>query len=95
MFHISTDKKIDGQNNISTFETIREQIDFHMTHISPILRLEIVEYIYPKLSEATVYNYSKQAVLRASDYIETTYHAVRTFMQLTQCYVCIRHFDDV
>ena len=80
MIHTSADKKVDGQHNILTHEAIREQTDFHVTHILPILRLEPMEYIYVKLREATVHSYSKQAVMSASDYIETTYHDVRIFI---------------
>ena len=45
---------------------MNEQNVFHMTHILPISRLKPIEYVYPKLSNATAYNQSKQAVMSAS-----------------------------
>ena len=48
--------------------------------IPPILRLVSMEYFYQKLSETTMYNYSKQAVMRASEYIETVHRDVRIFI---------------
>ena len=68
---------------------------FHVTHISPILRLESSKYSYRKLSDATVYNYSKQASSNASYYIETVYLDARILMQLTQYCVFIRRFYDL
>ena len=67
---------------------------FSYTRIPSILRFKPMEYFYPKLCDAIVYSYSKQAVMSASDYIETAYCDVRIFLQLTQCCVFIRHFDD-
>ena len=78
-----------------THEPIREHIAFHKAHIPSNLRLKLMEHFYPKLSDTTESNYSKQAVLRASDYIETTYWDVRILMQLTQCRVFIWHFNDI
>ena len=45
---------------------------FHMTQIPPI---EPMECFYPTifLSDTIVYNYSKEAVMSASDYVETSY----------------------
>ena len=74
---------------------MREKNAFYVTHISLISRLEPMEYVYPELSDVTAYSQPKQAVMSASDYIETTYHDVRIFMQLTQCCVFIRHLEGV
>ena len=52
---------------------MKEQNAFHVMHILSILRLEYMEYFYTKFSDATVHNYSKQAVTSVSDYIETAY----------------------
>ena len=52
-------------------------------------------YLFCKHSNAMAYSQSKQAVMSASDYIETAYHDVRIFMQLTQCCVFIRHLEGV
>ena len=59
---------------------MREQNAFHMTHVPPISRLEPTEYVKAKLSEATAYRQSKQAVRSASDYIDIVYRVVRMFM---------------
>ena len=56
-------------------------------------KIREVEYFYPKLSDATVYNYSKQVVMSASDYIQPVYRDVSIFMQLTQNCAFIRYFD--
>ena len=58
--------------NILTYEPMRQQNVFHV-----ILKLDPMEYFYPELSDATLYNYSKQAIKSASDYIETAYRDVR------------------
>ena len=42
-----------------------------------------MEHIYPKLSDAIAFSQQNQAVMSASDYIETVYPDVRIFMQLT------------
>ena len=76
-------------------KAVKGQNAFYVTHVSPISRLETMEYIYPKLSDVTVYCQSKQAVMNDSDYIKTEDRDVRIFMQLKQCCVIIRHFDDV
>ena len=94
MFHTSAKQKIHRKHIILRHEPLREQTAFHMMYILPILKLDPMEYFYPKLSATTVHNYSKQAVLSASDYIETAYRDIRIFLQLTQCCVFNRHFDD-
>ena len=68
-----------------------------MTHFPPILIVDYLEYFYLKtfLNDTTVYNYSKPAVMSASDSTETVYRGVRIIMQLMQCRVSIRNFDDV
>ena len=66
----SAELKVDGKHIILTHEPMGEQNAFHMMHIPPFLRLE---YFYLKLRES---NYSKQAVMSASDYIETAYRKV-------------------
>ena len=50
---------------------MREQNAFHVSHIPPILSLDFMKYFYPKLFEPTMYNYPKQAIMIALDYIET------------------------
>ena len=61
MIPASVEQKIGEKHIILKHEPMREQNASFMTHISPILRLEPLEYFYPKLSDATVYFYSKQA----------------------------------
>ena len=73
---------------------MRKQNTFHMMYDQSTLRLDTIEYVYPKISDAVAYRQSKQAVKSASDYIETRYSDVRIFMQQTQCNVFIRHFND-
>ena len=44
-----------------------------------------MEYFFSKLSDATMYDYSKQAVMNASDYTKTAFYVVKILMKLTQC----------
>ena len=68
MIHILKEQKVDEKHINLTFEPKLEKNDFHVTHIPLILKLEPTEYFYPKLNDATLYNYSKQAIMRTSDY---------------------------
>ena len=58
-----TQRSIDHFDAICLHRQIRkpviEQNAFHVTHISPISKLEPMEYVYPKLREPTAYNQSK------------------------------------
>ena len=74
---------------------MRVQNAFPVTHVPSISRLELIEHIYSEISDVKAYSKSKQAVVSASDVIETTYHYVRIFMQLRQCFVFIWHLDDM
>ena len=94
MIHTSTEQKVD-EKHLLTSVPMREQNVFHVTHIPSILRLKAMEYFYTKLSDATVYNYSKQAVMSASDYTERMYYDIKIVMQLKQYCVFILHFIDV
>ena len=40
IIHTLVEQKVDGKHTILTNESLREQNAFHMTHISPVLRLE-------------------------------------------------------
>ena len=60
-----------------------EQNAFHKTYISPVSKLGSIEYFYPKLCDTADNSQSKQAVMSASDYVETAYRNTRMFMQLT------------
>ena len=84
MIHTTAEQKVDGKHNILTYEPTRKHSVFHMMHILQILRAEPMEYFYSKIffSEATVNNYSKQAILSISDYIEIAHCNVKIFMQL-------------
>ena len=95
MIHTSVKQKVDGKHIILMFEAMNEQNAFYMKHIPPILRLEPMEHFYPIifLSEAKVHNYSKQAIMSTSDYIETAHHDVRIFMQQMQSCVFIQQFN--
>ena len=90
-------RKRKSMESISTYEPMREQDAFHMMHIPLTFRLQLKVYFYLTifLCDATVDNYSKHVVMGASDNIKTVYRNIRTLMQLTQCCVFIRHFDDV
>ena len=66
-----------------------------MMYVPPILRLEHMKYVYLKICVTAACSQSKQAIMKASDYIETAYHDARVFMQLTQCCVFMQHFDDI
>ena len=74
-----------------TYEPLGVRNAFHVKHISPILRLGSMESFY----NATVYNYSKQAVISNSVYFKAAYNIVRRFMQQMLCYSYIEHFADV
>ena len=64
---------------------------FHMMHIPPILRLEPKEYFYSNLSDATVYNYSKEAVMSVLDALRQ-----RSVIRATNAVLFfIRNFDDI
>ena len=97
MIDTSAEQKDEEQHIILKYEPMRKQNVFHGTHIPPILNLGVMEYFNPTifLSDATVYNYSKLAVMTTSDYIKTAYRDLKIFMQVTQCCVFIRHFIDV
>ena len=65
-------QKVDGkQLVIFTHQPMRVQNAFYITHILPVLKSEPMEYLYPKLGDATVHNNSDMS---ASDYIETEYY---------------------
>ena len=65
MIDTSAEQEIGEKYNfIFKYKPMKEQNAFRMTHILPILRLEHGIF-YPKLTDATVYNYSKQAVKNA------------------------------
>ena len=74
---------------------MRKQSAFHMMHVPPVSELEPMEYVYPKLSAAVGYSQSKQAVMSASNYTEIEYRNIRTFVQVMQRCVFVRHLDDV
>ena len=57
---------------------MREQNAFHVMYVPPISKLEPMKYIYP------------EAVMNASDYIETEYSDVSIFMQYC---ASIRHIQ--
>ena len=70
---------------------VRKNDDFHWTYVPPITRLEFVEYVDPKISDATAYSQSKQAVM-----IPLKQRIVIGYScKLMQWCVVIRHFDDV
>ena len=71
---------------------MREQNAFQMAHNLPILRSELMEYIYPKLFNATI---KKLSVMSASDYTDIECGDVQIFMQLTQGFVLMWNFDDM
>ena len=85
MIRTWAEQKIDGKYNILTYEPMREKNTFYITYIPLLLRLELMEYFYPKilLNDVTVYNYSKQIVMSASDYIDTANRDVRILIWLT------------
>ena len=74
MIHISKEQKIDRKHIFFSCEPLGARKAFHAMHILPVLRLELREYFY----HATVYNYSKQAVISISVYLKATY-SVRVF----------------
>ena len=79
MIHASAEQKVDGKNTILTRK--RMQNALHMTHIPQILRLEPWN-IFTNDVELM------QAVISASDYIETASSAVKIFMQLNATVLC-------
>ena len=58
-------------------------------------KIRAYEVCYSEFSDVTAYSQSKHAVVGTSGYIETVYHDVGIFMQLTQCCVFIPPLDDV
>ena len=66
-----------------------------MTYVPPISRLELMKFVYLKLSDVTPYSQSKQTVMSASDYTHKAYLDVRIVLQLMLCCVCMGHFIDI
>ena len=91
IIHTIVKHKVDGKHIIFTYESMTEQKVFHVTQIADFK----MEHFYSKLCDATVCNYSKQTVMGAPDYTEAAYRDVRIFMQLMECCVFNRHFDNV
>ena len=58
---------------------MKDQNAFHMAYVTPLPRLEPMEYVYPEFSDATAYSQSKHAIMSASEYIEAVYRGVRMF----------------
>ena len=95
MINTSVEQKVYRKHANFMYKPIREQHAFYVTQTPPILRLAHLEYFFLKLSDTTLLNYSKQAVMTALNYIRTAHSGVRVFVQLSQCYVFIRHLDDI
>ena len=91
MIHTTAEQRVDGKHVGFMSEPMREQNAYHRTHILPTIRLEPMQYFYPKLRDATSYNYSKQEVMCASNYNEAAYRNVKIIIQLTHCCVFIWH----
>ena len=68
------------KRTILTYEPMREQDAYHMTHVPQIFKLKTMEYFYSKLNDAPVWNISKQAAISASPYAERVYRDFRIFV---------------
>ena len=97
MIHISAEQKVNEKHIIFMYDSMSEENAFNVTHILLFIKLGPMEYFCYKVCfiDAPVYNCFKQAVVSASDNIETAHPDVRVFIQQTQCYAFIWHFDYV